>query len=326
MKTITLLVPEQVNLASIDNPRRAFLAVNDLMVQLNKPPLFNVELCGLRKVVESYDGLFTVRVHKLLEEVDETDLIIIPAFDGDSDSFLSSNDKCISWLINHYHRGAEIASFCVGAFLVAATGLINGKTCSTHWRAVSDFMQKFPEVNLDVERIITDENSIYTSGGAFSSANLVLYIIEKYAGRQAAIFCSKIFQVEMDRDSQSPFIIFRGLKTHDDQQVKQAQDFIEKNYQEKISVSEVSAFVALSRRSLERRFKKATSNTLIRYIQRVKVEAAKKSFEMSPKNINEVMYEVGYMDTKSFRTVFRDITGLTPMQYRNRYNRIINYN
>jgi transcriptional regulator GlxA family with amidase domain len=179
----------------------------------------------------------------------------------------------------------------------------------------------FPEANVVDDKIITEANGIYTSGGAYSYLNLLIYLIEKYAGRDIAILISKAFMIDIDRVSQSPFIIFQGQKEHDDEPVKKAQEFIEKNFQDKITVEQLASMYALSRRNLERRFKKATCNTVTEYIQRVKIEAAKKNFESSRKNINEVMYDVGYMDTKAFRTTFKKITGLSPVQYRNKYNR-----
>jgi transcriptional regulator GlxA family with amidase domain len=146
-------------------------------------------------------------------------------------------------------------------------------------------------------------------------------VIEKYASRAAAIFCSKMFQIDIERDSQSPFIMFNGQKDHEDGPIRKAQEFIEGNFQEKITVDELASMLSLSRRNLERRFKKATSNTVVEYIQRVKIEAAKLSFELSRENVNEVMYKVGYNDTKAFRTTFKKITGLSPIQYRSKYNK-----
>jgi transcriptional regulator GlxA family with amidase domain len=181
-------------------------------------------------------------------------------------------------------------------------------------------------VNLVVDRILTDEDGIYSSGGAYSSTNLILYLIEKYAGREIAIYCSKLFQLDIDRGCQSPFIMFNGQKEHDDDSIRKAQEFIESNFQNKITVDRLAEVVALSRRNLERRFKKATANTVIEYVQRVKIEAAKKSLEGSRKSINEVMYDVGYSDTKAFRTVFKKITGLSPVQYRNKYMHTIQIN
>src|SRR6185295_3972719 len=146
-------------------------------------------------------------------------------------------------------------------------------------------------------------------------------LIEKYAGREVAILCAKIFEIEIDRSSQSAFIMFHGQRDHQDESVKKAQEFIEQNFQDKITVDQLSTLFAVGRRSLERRFKKATCNTVSEYIQRVKMEAAKKSFETSRKNINEIMDDVGYSDTKAFRTVFKRTTGLSPIEYRNKYNK-----
>jgi len=326
MKHITILANATSNLGSIDNPRRAFLAVNHYLQQNGKDPLFKVEIAGCSKSILLENGVCTIHPDVEIKNLKKTDLIIIPAIEGDIKKGMEQSHDCIEWIVKQYSNGAEIASLCVGAFLLAATGLLNGKSCSTHWRAANDFAEMFPEINLVTDKVITDEQGIYTSGGAFSSANLILYIIEKYAGREVAIHCAKNFQVDLDRHTQSPFIIFEGQKGHQDEQVKQAQEFIEKNYHERITVDQLTSMLALSRRNLERRFKRATANTLIQYIQRVKIEAAKKHFEASGKNVNEVMYDVGYSDTKSFRTVFREITGLSPVEYRNKYNKMMAMN
>ena len=127
--------------------------------------------------------------------------------------------------------------------------------------------------------------------------------------------------IDIDRHSQSPFIMFQGQKTHEDESVKKAQEFIEKNFEEKITVDQLANMLAVGRRSLERRFKSATRNTITEYLQRVKVEAAKKNLESGRKNINEVMYDVGYSDVKAFRTIFRKITGLSPLEYRKKCNK-----
>lgn len=217
--------------------------------------------------------------------------------------------------------GAEVVSLCVGAFMLARTGLLDGKKCSTHWRAAEDFKKMFPAVDLQTDKIITEEQGIYTSGGATSYWYLLLYLVEKFTDRETAILTSKIFAIDIKRDSQSQFIMFKGQRAHADEDVKKAQQFIENHFQEKFTVDELSSACALSRRSLERRFKRATNNTISEYIQRVKIEAAKKSFETSRKNITEVMLDVGYTDTKAFRGIFKKITGMTPFDYRNKYNK-----
>jgi transcriptional regulator GlxA family with amidase domain len=235
---------------------------------------------------------------------------------------LIDNQPFIPWLVKQYKNGAEIASLCIGSFLLASTGLLNGRKCATHWIAANDFRNMFPEVKLVPDQVITSEDGIYTSGGAYSSLNLILYLIEKYAGRDMAILCSKVFQIEIERNSQSPFMIFNAQKNHEDDVIKKVQLYIEKNYEEKISVDNLATMFGVSRRNLERRFRKVTFNSIVEYIQRVRIEAAKISLEKTRENVNEAMYKVGYTDTKAFRTTFKRITGLSPIQYRNKYHRL----
>jgi transcriptional regulator GlxA family with amidase domain len=205
--------------------------------------------------------------------------------------------------------------------MLAATGLLNGRECSSHWITSNEFRQMFPEVNLVDGRIVTEQQGLYSSGGATSYWSLLLYLVEKYAGRRTAITASKVYALEIDRKSQSPFIMFNGQKKHEDEPIRLAQEYIENNVTERISVEHLALKYAIGRRHFERRFKKATHNTPVEYMQRVKIEAAKKHLESSGKNVNEVMYDVGYSDNKAFRTIFKKITGLSPIEYRNKYNR-----
>jgi transcriptional regulator GlxA family with amidase domain len=321
MKHVSILVPEGAMMANIEGPRQLFQCVNQYFAMEGREPLIAAQLVGIRRETKLKDGLYTVRPDKLIGDVQKTDLIIIPALDGDMKQAIEANQEFIPWIVSQYKRGAEVASLCVGAFLLASTGLLNGRKCATHWMFAKEFRSMFPDVELVVEKIITDEHGIYSSGGAFSYLNLMLHLIEKFAGRNLAVFCAKLFQIDIDRATQSPFVIFQGQKDHEDEPVKKAQEFIEQNVSEKITVDQLAAMFAVGRRNLERRFKKATSNTIAEYIQRVKMEAAKKHLETSRKNINEVMYDVGYSDTKAFRTIFKKVTGLSPMEYRNKYNK-----
>jgi len=322
MKHISILIPKgAVALSCIEGSNTMFTKANDFLAGMGKAPLFHVQLVGLTKEPQVYDRLFSVCPDASIADVAKTDLIIIPAVNGDMEKVIESNKDFFPWITRQHAAGAEVASLCVGAFLLASTGLLNGKKCATHWLATNNFKQLFPDVNLVSDNIITDEQGIYSSGGALSFWNLLLYLLEKYTNREMAILVSKYYEIEIDRVSQSRFIMFHGQKTHEDEPVKKAQEFIESNFEEKITIAQLAAMLALGRRNLERRFKKATSNTVVEYIQRVKIEAAKKSFETSRKNINEVMFAVGYNDTKAFRTIFKRTTGLSPIEYRNRYNK-----
>ena len=321
MKNVSIIVPETAIMAAITDPRYLFTAVNEFLKAEGNDPLFDVQLVGLTKEVRLSDGVFTVHPDFLISEVKKTDLIIIPAISGDIKDAIEKNSAFFPWITDQYSKGAEVASLCIGAFLLASTGLMKGKQSSTHWLYANEFRMMFPDVTLVDGGIVTEEQGIYTSGGASSYWNLLLYMIEKYTDRATAILASKFFAIDIDRNSQAAFALFQGQKDHNDTEIKKAQDFIEKNYQDKITVDQLADSVAVGRRSFERRFRKATNNTVVEYIQRVKVEAAKRSFESSRKNINEVMFDVGYTDTKAFRIIFRKITGLTPIEYRNKYNK-----
>ena len=321
MKNVAILVPETAIIEAVADPLYMFNAVNQFLVASGKGPLFNVQLVGHSKEIKLNNSLFSVHTDALIKDVKKTDLIFIPAISGDIATALELNNDLVPWIIEQYKKGAELASLCIGAFLLASTGLLNGKKCSTHWNRANEFRNMFPDVELVDGSIITEEQGIYSSGGANSYWNLLLYLVEKYTDRDTAILASKFFAVDIDRQSQSSFMMFQGQKEHEDDEIIKSQEFIEANYQEKITVDKLADMVAIGRRSFERRFKKATNNTVIEYIQRVKIEAAKRSFESSHKNINEVMFGVGYTDTKAFRTIFKKITGLTPIEYRNKYNK-----
>jgi transcriptional regulator GlxA family with amidase domain len=322
MKHVSILIPRgHTSLSNIEGTHQIFTEVNNICISLEREPLFDVRLVGLSSETTQTSGLFTVKPHQLVSEVSKTDLIIVPAIHGMPDMVLEQNREFIPWIIQQYEQGAEVASFCVGAFFLASTGLLNGKQCATHWRFMNEFRRMFPDVELVDDKIMTEQDGIYTSGGAYSYLNLVLYLVEKFSGRDIAILVAKAFMIDIDRHSQSPFIIFSGQKEHEDEPIRKAQEFIEEHYQDRISVDQLTGLLALSRRNFERRFKKATSNTVIEYIQRVKVEAAKKGLETSRKSVSELMYEVGYTDVKAFRTVFKKVTGLSPIEYRNKYNK-----
>ena len=321
VRTVSVLVPRgAASLSCIEGSYKAFSIANDFLQASGRAPVFNVQLVGLDKEPQLYDQFFNVQPDRSIREKFKSDLVVIPAVNGKWEDVIEQNKDFFPWIRSQHEQGAEVASLCVGAFLLASTGLLKGRKCSTHWLGENEFRIMFPDVQLVSDKIITDENGVYSSGGAISFWNLLLYIIGKYTDRALAVQIAKYFEIEIDRFSQSSFIMFRGQKEHEDEPVKKAQEFIENNFQDKLSVEQLADMFSIGRRSLERRFKKATNNTVVEYIQRVKIEAAKKSFESSGKNVNEVMYDVGYNDTKAFRTTFKKISGLSPLEYRNKYN------
>jgi transcriptional regulator GlxA family with amidase domain len=323
MKQVTILVPTgNINLSSLMGTFEILTEANKYWQTLGNGPRIEVRIAG--DLAELKQGARFYSLHPVdLGEIKKHDLVIIPSVSdtGGNDRLISNNKVLIEWMRAQYKNGAEIASICTGAFLLAATGLLEGKTCSTHWHAESDFRRLFPNVDLQIDKLLIAGQGIYTNGGAFSFLNLVLLLIEKYFDRQTAIYCSKVFQIDFDRASQSPFSIFQPQKNHGDELICKAQTYMEENLSEKISFEKLAFKLAVSRRNFDRRFIKATGNTPVEYLQRVKVEVAKSILEKDRKNVSEIMDEVGYTDDRAFREVFKRITGLSPLDYRAKYNK-----
>jgi len=318
---VSVFVPENAVIEAVTPAYRAFKTANEFLLAGGKLPFFQVEYVGLRRKVNTNDNEYTVTTNRLLKDVQQTDLLILPALYGSMEVAVAANKPAIPYIKSLYDNGACIASLCIGAFLLAETGLVNGKKCSTHWAYYEQLKCRYPQVDVVDGEIITDEGNIFSSGGANSLWNLILYLIEKYTTREIAILVSKYFAIDIERDSQAPFTIFKGQKEHPDLEIKELQEFMELNFAEKITIDQLASKVNISRRTLERRFKNATGNSVIEYLQRVRIEAAKKHFEASRKNVVEVMYDVGYLDNKAFRDVFKKVTGLTPLAYKNKYNK-----
>jgi len=321
LKQVTIVVPKgSPHLSSIAGAYEILNRANLYWQKQGNKPGMEVRIAGFASELKSETGFFSVFFFFFMK-IKKTDLLIIPSVSNDYENCIKKNKELIGWIRTQYKRGAEIASICTGGFLLAATGLLEGKTCSTHWNAAADFKKLFPNVNLHADKLITAEPGIYTNGGAYSFLNLILFLVEKYFDRPTAILCSKVFQIEMERTSQSPFTVFQMQKNHGDEMVSRAQTYIEENLLRKISFEKLASILAVSRRNFDRRFIKATGNTPVEYLQRVKVEIAKSILEKGRKSIFEVMYEVGYSDEKAFREVFKKIAGLSPLEYKAKYNR-----
>jgi len=321
---ISVFVPEYGVIEAVTPPFRTFHTANEFLTAFGKKPIFNVEYVGLNEYVPANNGEYMIKTNRLLKDVAETDLLIIPPTFGDTAKGIKANAEAIPYFKKLHDQGASLASLCIGAFLLAETGLLNGKKCSTHWAYINEFRDRYPSIGVEDGAIITEHDNIYSSGGASSLWNLILYLVEKFADREVAVMVSKYFALDIGRDSQSQFAIFKGQRNHGDEDIKRVQDYIEKNYSDKISIEILAKLINSGRRTFERRFKDATNNTPLEYIQRVRIEAAKTFFEASRKNITEIMFDVGYTDTKSFRDIFKKLTGLTPIEYRNKFARLSN--
>jgi transcriptional regulator GlxA family with amidase domain len=255
--------------------------------------------------------------HQAAKEVNATDVIVVSSFFDFKT--LETNREVISWLKKHHKNGTLIASICVGSFLLAESGLLDGKVATTHWGFASEFQKRYPQIELRPERLITEDDNIICSGACGSYIDLSMYLIDRYCGREVAMESSKTMLHDFGRSSQSPYMVFLFQKDHGDPQIVEAQEWIEKNYMESINILSLSQKYGMSQRSFERRFKKATGDSPLFYVQRVRTEAAKRYLETDNQTFNEITYKVGYEDSSFFRKIFKNHTGLLPKEYRKKF-------
>lgn len=322
MKEVSLLIFEDVVLSSVSGVLDILTQTNLFLESTGKSPAFKVGLVSekMKNIQANVPAQFIC--YKTIDEVISTDLIIVPAFHGSPESMLSKNQAMVEWIKEMNETGTEVASLCRGSYFLAEAGLLNNKPCTTHWTSIDDMQKRYPFIKMLSDKVVTDIDGVYTSGGAFSSLNLILYLIEKFCGRDVAVRASKMFSIDMDRMNQSHFAVFQGQRQHEDLEILRAQTYIEENFNAQISVEHIAEQTNMSKRNFIRRFKSATKNTPLEYLQRVKIESAKKALERNTYSILSLMHDVGYNDLKTFRTVFKRITGLTPQDYRRKYSRL----
>lgn len=285
------------------------------------PPFFDVKLVSLKgKYVNASNG-YPVYCHNEIAEVEKVDLVLISSLDEKAEHLLPSLADYAPWLRKQHEAGADIVSMCTGSFLLAESGLLDGKSATTHWALADQFKKRYPKVNLKSEKIIVDEGRVCTCGGALSYSNLMIYLVEKYIGKDVAINLSKFLVADLWKHPQSSYAIFALQKSHSDEVILRAQEFIEQTYNKELPIEELASRFAVSARNFIRRFKKATGNTPGQYVQRVRIEAAKKYLEIEGDSVQNITFDVGYEDMSTFRKLFKKYTGLSPVDYRKKYMR-----
>ncbi|RQO70738.1 AraC family transcriptional regulator [Pedobacter sp. KBW06] len=319
MIQVGLLLTNKYRLLSVAAILDVFDTVNSYYKNNGEAPFFKINL--IRNGSSAYEGASFEKYSSLsLNESGQQDLVLIPAFDGsDLNSSIHNNLEFLPWMQQQYKKGAELASFCTGAFLLAASGLLNGKSATTHVNASQAFSSSFPDVYFKPDKVVTIDKGIYTSGGATSSFHLMLTLIHNYCNRDLAIHIAKIFAIDMNREQQSYFGTFHPAKDHGDELVVKTQLCIENAYKEAVTIEDILQQIPSSRRNIVRRFKQATGNTLIEYLQKTRIEAAKKLLEQTNFSILEIMLHSGYNDLKTFRQLFKKNSGMTPKDYRDKF-------
>lgn len=317
MIKIGLLIPEQYKLLSVAAILEVLEAANKFQVAMKFEEAFDITLLTINNAV---DGFFKTYKADTIKTEEKFQLILIPSFTTDDiKNTISLNEAYIPWLIKQYHAEAEIATFCTGAFLLGATGLLDGKAATTHVDACPAFSSTFPAVQLKADKTVTHDGKLFTSGGATSTFHLLLYLLQIHCGKDLAIKTAKIFAIDMDRQNQSYFSSFQPTRHHNDEIVASAQEKIESSYQDVSTIEEMIKDIPSSRRNIVRRFKQVIGITPIEYLQQTRIEAAKKLLEQTAQQMTEIIYNSGYNDPKAFRKIFRKTVGMTPTQYRDKF-------
>lgn len=312
-----IILPVNYRLLSVAAMLDVFETVNGFYIEEGKKTPFVIYLISTGDLENEYPGY----VPKSMNNGEQYNLIFLPAFKNDSIAESIQLNMCwIPWLQQQYKGGAAIASYCTGAFLLAATGLLDDRPATTHINAWTAFAKLFPKVLVQEKAVVTEQDKIYTSGGATNSFHLMMLLLEVYCNREVAVKAAKIFSVDMDRSCQLYFGSFMPMEDHSDELVKHAQNEIKKNYSTASTIEEIISEVPASRRNLVRRFKQVTGVTPIEYLQKTRIEAAKQLLETSKRSVTEVMLESGYNDSKIFRSVFKKNVGMTPKMYREKFS------
>jgi len=317
MKRITLLAIPNTIASTVLGPMDVFFQAGQLWNHIQGLPLtphFRVEIVSQDGRAVQCLNKVGLTPHRSMSDVDGTDLIIIPSI-SDIPRTLERSGEILAWLRHHHGQGAHIASVCTGAFLLAETGLLDGKCATTHWGFVELFKRRYPLVHLKADRLITDEGRLYCAGALAAGIDLAIYLVEKYCGHAVAVQCAKALIHDMGRNSQAPYSVFAFQKEHGDEAIKNAQLSIEAKYAQPLDLDAVARAHGMSRRNFERRFKRATGDTPLVYLQRTRVEAAKRLLESGGHTFDQISQDLGYENSNHFRQIFKKHSGLLPMEY-----------
>jgi transcriptional regulator GlxA family with amidase domain len=264
-----------------------------------------------------------VRPHSALGDVNQTDVVFIPPlWVTPSETFAGRHEVTKQWIVRQYNQGAMICAACTGAVLLADTGLLDDEAATTHWAYESGMRRNYPRIDFHVDKVLVEsgvDGRLITSGSHATWYDALLYLISRTCGREAAVQTAKFLLLQWHTDGQSPYRAFQDNVSHGDAAIRESQAWLRANFSHPTPVESVEKQSGLAPRSFKRRFKAATGLTVIGYVQQLRVEHAKSLLESADTNVDDISWRIGYEDVGFFRRLFKRLTGLTPRDYRRKF-------
>lgn len=254
-----------------------------------------------------------------LADLPPADLVMVPGYMFNVLRVLPQLDDLYDWLRRVHAQGSALASLCTGAFINAEAGLLDGRQATTHWAFAGQFARRYPKVQLHAERTLTEDGHVYCSGGANSGGDLLLHLIRKYGSPQLAADCGKHLLIDGTQQTQLPYASASFKKQHGDGDILNVQLWLERHLHESIVIEQLAEQFNIGQRHFIRRFKDATGHTPIHYLQNLRLERARLLLESSDSAFDQITLQVGYDDHNSFRRLFKQRVGLTPSEYRKKF-------
>ena len=285
-------------------------------------PLFTTEIVSPGGTPVISGGCMQLLPSRPVEGADATDFVLLPPFIPLPDCSTAGFAGIRDWIGKRYRDGVPVAAMCTGSFLLAETGLLDNKRATTNWQFAGKFKRYYPQVDLRIEEILTEDSGLICSGAATSIYNLGLMIIGRYGSAELAAACGKALLVDSSRSSQAPYFVRQQNKYHRDEEILKAQRYLEQNYPNICRIDEVAEHVHLSSRHFKRRFRQATGQSPIQYLQMVRIDAARQRLELSHDTVEQITAGVGYEDCSTFRRLFKNTTTLSPREYRDKFLRM----
>jgi transcriptional regulator GlxA family with amidase domain len=291
----------------------------NLLTGVPPQPKFQVTTASADGRAVRCDGPIQIRPDMGLKDVRETDLIFLPTTGISLEDAVERNRKVVPWLKRWRKRGAAIASVCSGVELVASTGMLDGRRATTHWALAERFRRKYPKVNWTPEFMVTEDGGFYCGGGVHAALDLSLYLVEKYCGHEIAVQSAKAMLIETPRAWQAGFAIVPLKTEHSDESIARAQHWLHENFHKTFPLEAPASRAGMSLRNFVRRFKHATGDSPLLYLQKLRIAAAKRLLESDHRTMQEISGAVGYQDVAFFRGLFQRHTGVSPSVYRQKF-------